>query len=136
MEKNPKWLVDVAVATLWTSYDSPREIDRNAISHPVYVEDWLGGLTYETSLELCNKNLVQSQVLYGEELQVIEEKGEWVHVIVQSQSSSKDKRGYPGWMPKNQLILREDWAMDESSVAVISEKEQPFILITENHSLH
>lgn len=122
LEKNDKWLVDVTVATVWTSYDSPREIDKNAISHPVYVEDWLSGLTYENSLELCNKNLVQTQVLYGEEVHVIDEKGNWVRVIVPSQFSSKDQRGYPGWMPKDQLILRESWAINESPIAVISEK--------------
>lgn len=123
LAKNSKWLVDAAVATVWTSYDSPRELDKNAISHPVNMEEWLNGLTYETSLELCNKNLVQSQVLFGEEIYVLEEKGNWVHVIVPSQSSSKDQRGYPGWMPKDQLVLREDWAMNESPVAVISEKK-------------
>ncbi|MFE8698504.1 NlpC/P60 family protein [Cytobacillus sp. FJAT-53684] len=123
MEINHKWLVNVPVATLWTSFDSARDIDRDAISHPAHVEAWLKGLTYEMSLELCNKNLVQSQMLYGEEVMVLDEKEDWVHVIVPHQSSSKDSRGYPGWLPKNQLISRKDWMIANRPIAVITERK-------------
>ncbi|RBN39265.1 peptidase, partial [Priestia megaterium] len=40
------YYVCVAVATVWTSYDSSREIDDNAISFPVKLDKWLEQLTY------------------------------------------------------------------------------------------
>lgn len=121
MATKEKWLITVPVATLWTSHDSAREIDRLAITNPSDIDMWLKGLTYENSLDFCNKNLIQSQVLFGEEVFVLEEKDEWVRVVVPSQSSSKDKRGYPGWLPKEQIIRRENWAISERPVVVLKQ---------------
>ncbi|MCT6593186.1 hypothetical protein N3553_25400, partial [Pantoea dispersa] len=85
--------VCVAVATVWTSYDSSREIDDNAISFPVKLDKWLEQLTYTRRLELCEKNLVQTQLLLGEEVYVTEMKGKWAKIVIPSQFSSKDERG-------------------------------------------
>ncbi len=123
MDIKPKWLVNVPVATLWTSFDSAREIDRAAITNPAFVEKWLSGLSHETSLALCKNNLVQSQLLYGEEVICLEEKDEWVKVIALNQSSSKDSKGYPGWLPKAQLMLVKDWLLNRGPIAVIKEKQ-------------
>lgn len=118
-----KWLVAVPAATLWTASDSSREIDTEAITNPVNLDAWLEKLSYEPRLELCDGNLVQSQLLYGEEVVVLEEREGWVHVVVPSQPSSKDGRGYPGWMPKVQLTQNEDWKLDSEKAAVIWNKK-------------
>lgn len=116
-----KWLISVPVATVWTSPHSAREIDKLAITNPADVDMWLRGLTYENSLDFCNNNLIQSQVLFGEEVLVLEEKDGWVHVVVPSQSTSKDKRGYPGWLPKVQIVQSESWPMNECPVVVLKQ---------------
>lgn len=103
MRDNKKWVVDVAVATVWTSPSSPRHVDQAALSNPVGVREWLSQITHEERLQLCSDNLVQSQVLYGQTVIPIEEQGEWMHVVVPDQPSVKDERGYPGWIPKSQL---------------------------------
>lgn len=58
---------------------------------------------YEERLQLCTDNLVQTQALFGEEVIILKEEGEWAFVAVPSQPSRKDVRGYPGWMKKSQL---------------------------------
>ncbi|MCA0988242.1 NlpC/P60 family protein [Guptibacillus algicola] len=98
-----KKTISVTVATLWSTPDSARPMDDKALHNPVDLEGWLDELPYSPRLELCDNNLVQSQVLYGEEVLIVEEKDNWSHVIVPSQPSSKDSRGYPGWIPTNQL---------------------------------
>lgn len=116
-----KWLVNVPVATVWTSYDSAREIDRDAVSNPADLNSWINGLTYETRLELCDQNLVQTQLLYGEEVFIIEEKADWAHVNIPSQATSKNDLGYPGWVPKAQLTPAvEGWNITEGPVTVIT----------------
>jgi gamma-D-glutamyl-L-lysine dipeptidyl-peptidase len=116
-----KWLVNVPVATVWTSFDSPRELDEDAVANPAHIDNWLEGLTYESKLDLCNSNLVQTQLLFGEEVVILEEKEDWVHVIIPSQPSKKDERGYPGWVPKCQLVAApEDWNLGEGPIAVIT----------------
>ncbi|RFU70924.1 NlpC/P60 family protein [Peribacillus saganii] len=123
MAAQSKWLVSVPVATLWTSYQSPREIDAEAISSTADSDAWLEKLTYETRLELCNSNLVQSQVLYGQEVIVLEEKIGWAHVLVPEQPSGKDERGYPGWIPLEQLTPVADWNIERGPVAEIRSKK-------------
>lgn len=123
MESNNTWLVNVPVATLWTSHDSAREIDMEAISGTLNIEKWLEKLTYEARLQLCDDNLVQSQVLFGQEVLIIDEVNDWAHVIVPDQPSGKDSRGYPGWIPKDQLIQESDWYIKRGPAAVITGKK-------------
>ncbi|MBM7703232.1 NlpC/P60 family protein [Metabacillus iocasae] len=114
-----KAVISVPVATVWTSFNSAREIDKLAISSSVDIQKWLDSLTYETRLELCDRNLVQSQVLFGQEVIVTEEKGEWSHVVITEQTSSKDNRGYPGWIPSHQLV-KSDEQVELTQFAIVT----------------
>lgn len=114
------YYVCVAVATVWTSYDSCREIDDNATSVPVKLDKWLEQLTYTRRLELCEKNLVQTQLLLGEEVYVTELKGKWAKIVIPSQFSSKDERGYPGWVPSHQLISQAEYSPLNKPTAVVT----------------
>ncbi|MGB3569518.1 MAG: C40 family peptidase [Priestia megaterium] len=114
------YYICVAVATVWTSYDSSREIDDNATSVPVKLDKWLEQLTYTRRLELCEKNLVQTQLLLGEEVYVTEIKGKWAKIVIPSQFSSKDERGYPGWVPFHQLISQAGYFPLNKPTAVVS----------------
>lgn len=92
-----------AVANIWTAPDSPRPSDQFMLQPTVMIRDWLERMTYDERLGLCTDNVIQTQVLFGEKVLVTAEQGEWVSVIVPSQPSRKDPRGYPGWMKKYQL---------------------------------
>ncbi|WP_054950503.1 C40 family peptidase [Numidum massiliense] len=101
--KQIDWVVDVAVATVWTAPTSPRAIDEQALTNPVDIKGWLERMTVEERLDLCNSNRVQTQVLYGQQVTAIGEQGEWLEVVIPEQASKKDGRGYPGWIPQRQL---------------------------------
>ncbi|OIJ27025.1 C40 family peptidase [Nocardioides luteus] len=45
----------------------------------------------------------ETEVVPGEEVVVLETQGEWAYVVVPAHSSSKDERGYPGWLPADAL---------------------------------
>lgn len=96
-------LVRVAVATVWTKPESPRELDQINLQAPVKIEEWLSNMTFEERLELCDQNMVQTQVLYGQKVDVTAEEEGWSYVLIPSQPSSKEKKGYPGWIPSEQL---------------------------------
>lgn len=115
-----KYVINVPVATIWTSYDSARKLDEKAISNPTEIKSWLDSLNFETRLELCDANLIQSQLLYGQEVLVLEEKENYFHIIALTQGSSKDDRGYPGWVPKCQITKVADWKLADSPVAVVT----------------
>ncbi|MFC7322910.1 C40 family peptidase [Halobacillus campisalis] len=105
------WVVQVPVATVWTSHEAPRSIDLPGISNPTKIKDWLDSLTYESSLALSDNNLIQSQLLYGEEVIVDYVEGKWASVVIPTQPSKKDDRGYPGYVPINQLkeVPEHEW---------------------------
>ncbi|WP_080848820.1 C40 family peptidase [Cytobacillus gottheilii] len=122
MSNKAKWRINVPVATVWTNPQSPRDLDQKAIGSPADITGWLNGFSYENSLELCSSNLVQSQVLYGGEVLIDRIEGDWALVIVPDQPSSKDERGYPGWIPLAQ-ITKEITELESDSVAVITNKQ-------------
>ncbi|WP_110667102.1 C40 family peptidase [Salinicola halophilus] len=100
--------IGVAVAGLWTGIDTPRAVDAPALTAPVEMEHWLAGLDDATRLALCSEKRLATQVLLDTPVTVIESAVDangtpWRRVIVPSQSSSLDSRGYPGWLPSAQL---------------------------------
>lgn len=103
---NENWVCAVSVATVWTDPDAPRLVDLPALQQPVQLEKWFGQLMFEERLALSEENRIQTQILYGEPVIVEEIVEDWAKVIVSGQPSSKDSRGYPGWVPLVQLSQR------------------------------
>lgn len=108
------YVTSVQVATVWTNPESARTIDKYGTKNPTDIKSWINELTYETSLALCDENRIQTQLLYGEPVIVVNIKDQWAQVIVPSQPSRKDERGYPGWLPLNQLkkVAKHKWEKD------------------------
>lgn len=99
----PTWYCAVSVATVWTSPDAVRPQDEAGLSNPARLQEWLGNLRLADRLELSEANRIQTQLVYGEPVAVVETSGDWAKVCAVWQSSSKDNRGYPGWVPLRQL---------------------------------
>ncbi|RZT85392.1 cell wall-associated NlpC family hydrolase [Pseudonocardia sediminis] len=96
-------VVDVAVATVWTSPDSPRPVDRPALANPSDVPGWLAAMTTAQKLDLTSSNRTQTQALYGRHVEVLDRRGGWTQVAVPGQPTPKNAAGYPGWIPDAQL---------------------------------
>jgi gamma-D-glutamyl-L-lysine dipeptidyl-peptidase len=118
-----KWLVNVPVATIWTSIDSPRDIDKGAISNPVQMDEWLNGLTVKNRLKLCEQNLIQTQVLFAHEVYLVKEWRGWAEIVIPDQPTSKNENGYMGWIPIEQLIRCEGWQLENDPVVVVTSKK-------------
>ncbi|MFS0750312.1 NlpC/P60 family protein [Oceanobacillus sp. 1P07AA] len=116
-------IVNVQVATVWTTPESARDIDKDGLTNPTNINQWYQHLSYNERLALCNENRVQTQALYGEPVIIINELDEWAEVVLPFQPSKKDKRGYPGWIPRQQLSMttKSDW-IRESMAIVIKDK--------------
>jgi cell wall-associated NlpC family hydrolase len=108
--------VDVSVATLWVSPDSPRRIDAPALRDPVDMRAWLAALSTEARRGLVGR--VGTQALYGERLRVVGVTRRWLHVVAPDQPSSRDPRGYPGWVPRRQVTTHALSASDRTATVV------------------
>jgi len=96
-------IVAVSIATVWTNPESPRDLDRAALTVPVDPRGWLLSLTVDEKLGFYDHNLIRTQALYGTRVWVEEVRGDWSKVLIPDQSCRKNELGYPGWIPSNQL---------------------------------
>ncbi|EGD41161.1 lipoprotein, NLP/P60 family [Nocardioidaceae bacterium Broad-1] len=60
----------------------------------------------------------ETEVVPGEEVVVLKTQGEWAYVVVPSHASTKDERGYPGWLPAYALT---------SSVSILLSKARSYL---------
>ncbi|MGC4847991.1 NlpC/P60 family protein [Micromonospora sp. DT15] len=96
-------VVRVAVATLWTSPEAVRPVDRPALTAGVDIPTWVSGMDTDQQVGDC----VLSQLLLGERVLVSEVRPDgWARVVAVEQPAAKlDPRGYPGWLPAEQLAV-------------------------------
>ncbi|MET7670315.1 NlpC/P60 family protein [Micromonospora luteifusca] len=94
-------VVRVAVATLWTSPEAVRPVDRPALTAGADIPAWVSGLNTDQQVGDC----VLSQLLLGERVLVSELRPDgWARVVAVEQPAAKlDPLGYPGWLSADQL---------------------------------
>lgn len=93
--------VSVAVARLWISPTAPWSVDRPALAAPVRFRTWLRAMTLSQRRNLDLRS--NTEALLGDRVVVVALRTHWAKVVVPSQPSQKDARGYPGWVPRRQL---------------------------------
>jgi len=96
--------VAVSVARLWDSPSAPWTVDTPALRSPVRFRVWLRRMTLDERRALYLRS--QSEALLGDRVVVVALRPHWAEVVVPSQPSPKDSRGYPGWVPRRQLTPR------------------------------
>ena len=101
MAEPARAVVTVPVATVWTSPDAPREVDRAAVRDQPDDVEWLTGLDARLRRDLLGRTL--TQLLLGEPVEIVEVLGPWARVVALQQPSSNDDRGYPGWVRRAHL---------------------------------
>jgi hypothetical protein len=112
----------VSVATVWTKPESPRPLDKPALKHPAEIREWLRCMTIKDKLDLYEANRVQTQILYGTSVLVVEEQDDWIKVLIPQQGTRKDALGYPGWVPRRQLVNETKAPAGSKKAEVMSDK--------------
>jgi cell wall-associated NlpC family hydrolase len=93
--------VAVSVARLWQSPTSPWAVDAPALTAPVRFRAWLRAMSLSQRRALDLRS--DTEALMGDRLVVVRLRPHWAKVVVPSQPSQKDPRGYPGWVPRRQI---------------------------------
>jgi len=92
--------VGVPVATMWSSPEAPRHLDKPALTDSPDVAGWLGGLTAEDRLGLHGRTL--TQLLADEPVLVEERWDDWARVVAPWQPVP-GQDGYVGWVREAHL---------------------------------
>jgi hypothetical protein len=79
-------------------------------------------MTIDDKLDLCEANRVQTQILYGTSVLVVEEQEDWIKVLIPHQGTRKDALGYPGWVPRCQLVKETITQAGSKQAEVMSDK--------------
>lgn len=97
-------VVVVDVATLWSEPSAPRPgIDDAALTRPTDLDAWNAAMPGDEERGWLLPHL-ETQALFGTPVLVDELREGWARVVVPSQRTSRDERGYPGWVPAVQLV--------------------------------
>jgi len=88
--------VAVPVATVWTSPDAPRDLDEAVVRDRPDAAGWADSMDQQVRLGLHGRT--ETQLLLGDPVEVLESVGDWSRVVAPWQRSSRDARGYPGWV--------------------------------------
>ena len=90
-----RWIA-VGVGTLWVSRGGTRAVDRLIVSPPASICSWIATMTLAQKQWLVGR--IETQALYGTAVTIISASGGWSRVVVPSQPTPRDRRGYPGWI--------------------------------------
>jgi cell wall-associated NlpC family hydrolase len=105
--------VAVSVARLWQSPSAPWPVDAPALRTPVQFRSWLRHMTLAQQRALDLRS--DTEALLGDRVVVVRLRRHWAKVVVPSQPSQKDARGYPGWVPRRQLTGRDPVATTQTA---------------------
>ena len=94
-------MVNVQVTTLWKQPNKSRVIDRPSLTAPTDIEKWAKSMSISQKQWLVGK--IDTQALYGQEVEILKSSGNWVQIAVKDQYVPHHKAGYPGWVPKSHI---------------------------------
>jgi gamma-D-glutamyl-L-lysine dipeptidyl-peptidase len=105
-------VVGVTVATLWSSPEAVRDVDRPALGSRPDLAAWVDGLDHAERMD----DGVLSQLTLGERVLVEEVlPSGWARVVALDQPAPRlHPLGYPGWLPGGQLVDGSSFTPDLS----------------------
>jgi cell wall-associated NlpC family hydrolase len=111
-----KKMVNVMTTFLWSKnlehpvQEKIREQDR---------KEHFYTLTDEEAMSLYKDRLVDSELLYGDIVEVLETSGEYAQVTVIKQAYKNEPKGYPGWIFNKDLAsIPDGWSEELDQIAV------------------
>ena len=93
--------VKVPVANLWRSKDKVRTIDKKILAGDA--KNWSAEMSDQETIQLCDDNMIDSQLLFNDKVLVEENDGTWAKIIACDQPTHQNSNGYPGWIPSSSL---------------------------------
>ncbi|MDR3590055.1 MAG: C40 family peptidase [Negativicutes bacterium] len=110
--------VNVPVAVLWTEPGAKRAYDELILAPANAPAAWADGMDDEMRLWLVGK--VETQVLFGERLAILDRQGDWLKVAAVEQLTDQDGRGYPGWLPAAQVCFDETYLREQEQLPLVA----------------
>ncbi|MFC5604205.1 NlpC/P60 family protein [Sporosarcina koreensis] len=95
------YAISVPVTNVWRVPNETRKIDAVSIAAKPDIAKWTKGLTVAEKNWLIGKT--DTQALYGDKVEVLKSRGDWVYIAVADQFNKGQSKGYEGWVPKSHV---------------------------------
>ncbi|WP_162920099.1 C40 family peptidase [Paenisporosarcina cavernae] len=93
----------VPITNVWTHPSKVRKVDDLMLQENPNVIDWLEKQTLQQRKDLAEHCRIQTQLNYGEKVEIDHIEKEWACVYCLEQPTSKQSKGYPGWVLRKHL---------------------------------
>ena len=123
-----KKIVNVATTFLWSKNNDHPIKEKLALQNS---KENFYTLSDEEVLSLYKDRLVDSEVLYGDSVEVLEIVGEYARVTVPKQAYKNDPSGYPGWIMAKDLVPMPDGWSEALKQVVVSQPTATLNFINE-----
>lgn len=123
-----KKIVNVATTFLWSKNNDHPVKEKLALQNS---KENFYTLSDEEVLNLYKDRLVDSEVLYGDSVEVLEIVGEYARVTVPKQAYKNDPSGYPGWIMAKDLVPMPDGWSEALKQVVVSQSTATLNFINE-----
>ena len=98
VSKEKSYAINVSVANVWSKTNQSRKEDSLSVQVMPDMAKWTKGLSVAQKNGLIGR--LDTQALYGDEIAVLESKGEWLRIAVKDQQKPDNPKGYEGWVRK------------------------------------
>lgn len=123
-----KKIVNVATTFLWSKNNDHPVKEKLALQNS---KENFYTLSDEEVLNLYKNRLVDSEVLYGDSVEVLEIVGEYARVTVPKQAYKNNPSGYPGWIMVKDLVPMPDGWSEALKQVVVSQSTATLNFINE-----
>lgn len=112
----------VAATVLWHEPVQVRDYDTKILKEYNDPAGWADGM--DTNMRLWLVGKAETMALLGEPLVILESRGEWIKVAAESQRTTLNKHGYPGWVPGSHVARSDTYIRELKDLpnAVVADK--------------
>ncbi|MBP2652153.1 MAG: putative rane protein [Firmicutes bacterium] len=110
--------VNVPLAVLWTEPGAKRTHNDLILGPTPNAAAWAD--TMDTDMRLALVGKVETQVLFGERLLILDHQGDWLKVAAINQATSLFNQGYPGWIPTVQVSSNSTYLKEQLTSPLIT----------------
>ncbi|GEB73562.1 hypothetical protein LBR04_03010 [Levilactobacillus brevis] len=99
--------IKVATALVWATPTTSNRADQ-AYLKTGDLTTWVKALKPVDQIRLADQNVIVTEALFNDRVVLDRIEGNWAHVFVKRQANRQERRGYPGWVPLNQLTTQDE----------------------------
>ncbi|MBS4030936.1 MAG: C40 family peptidase [Clostridiales bacterium] len=124
--------IKVPATMVWVQPGQLRDYDSLILSENNNPRAWANGMNSAMRQWLVGK--VETMLLFGEQVIILEQRGDWIKIAAVNHRTVKNSYGYPGWVPSHHVITNDAYIKNMRSAPLVA-VHKPFSFIYSDMAL-